>query len=148
MPRLPKKWNIALKVLPFAVGAIALKYAIHVLGWEAISLNPEQSALRRTFTRVRMIRDTSFVASGYAIAEIISVLLIVGFLISKIDPFYESLFFVGLITFFLIYMLALIKDLDNPFEYGAGGSDADEVSLLPIDEVRTRLHKRMEELPA
>jgi hypothetical protein len=260
MPSYLRKWSIAIKVLPFALAAVGLKFVLHQLGWEAISLNPlfsgllsatvfligflmagvltdykeseklpaelaisleaiadeasilwrgkqapearaliagvvdladtigdwfheraatdmvmdkltgfnahflaleplmpppfiarmkqEQSALRRTFTRIRMIRDTSFVASGYAIAEIISVLLIVGFLISKIDPFYESLFFVGLITFFLIYMLALIKDLDNPFEYGAGGGDADEVSLLPIDEVRARLHKRMEGLPA
>jgi hypothetical protein len=258
MPRLAKKWNIALKVLPFAVGAVAIKYALHVQGWEAISLNPlfsgllsatvfligflmagvltdykeseklpaelaisleaiadeasivwrgkqapearallagvvdladtiadwlyrraatgvvmdklaglnvhflamepimpanfiarmkqEQTALRRTFTRIRMVRDTSFISTGYAIAEIISFLLITGLLLSKIDPFYESLFFVGLITFFLSYMVALIKDLDDPFEYRPGGGDADEVSLLPIDEVRARLHKCMEGL--
>jgi predicted membrane chloride channel (bestrophin family) len=86
------------------------------------------------------------VETGYAIAEVTSVLLIVGFLFSKIDPFYESLFFVGLITFFLTYMLALIKDLDDPFGYGPQGGGADEVSLVPLAELSARLKRRGESL--
>jgi hypothetical protein len=93
----------------------------------------EQISLRRTLTRIEAIRETSFVRSAYAIAEIMTALLILGLIFAKIDPFYESLFFLGIISFLLIYLLMLIRDLDNPFEYTRNGSnDSDEVSLAPL----------------
>jgi hypothetical protein len=99
----------------------------------------EQSSLRRTLTRIEAIRETSFVRSAYAIAEIMAALLILGLVFAKIDPFYESLFFLGIISFLLVYLLMLIKDLDNPFEYTRGSSNGpDEVSLAPLVELANR----------
>lgn len=106
-------------------------------------MKQEQTQVRRLVARAGTIRDTSFIQSGYVIAELISGLLIVGLLLSKITPFYESLFFVGLITFLLSYMLRLLHDLDNPFEYAETGGDADEVSLRPIEEALERMRARL-----
>jgi hypothetical protein len=253
------KWSTAVRVLPFAAAAVGLKYAMHMLGWEVISLSPlfsgllaatffllgflisgvltdykeseklpgeiavsleaiadeadylyrsrrlahakeigarlialadairdwfygrvktpdlldrltalnddfvalgpdappnflvrmkqEQSALRRILIRIQIVRETSFVSSGYAIAEISASLLILGFLLARIDPFYESLFFVGLITFLFIYMITLIRDLDDPFEYEGDGGGPDEVSLKPIEDAAARLRRRQSLLP-
>ncbi len=125
----------------------------HFLAFEPLTVPPfivrmkqEQSSLRRVLTRIRMIRDTSFVSSGYTIAEITSTLLIIGFILARIDPFHESLFFVGMITFLLTYMLALIRDLDDPFEYGPGSGGTDEISLAPIEDASMRIRRRLEEL--
>jgi len=102
----------------------------------------EQTALRRVLTRIRMVKETSFVTSGYVIAEITSTFLIIGFLLAKIDPFYESLFFVGMITFLFAYMLRLIRDLDDPFEYGGASQGPDEISLAPLLDVEARMRAR------
>lgn len=57
-----------------------------------VRLKQEQSAIRRTLTRIHTIRETSFVTGGYAIAEAITILLIIGLIFAKIDPFHEALF--------------------------------------------------------
>ncbi|MFH1222092.1 MAG: hypothetical protein V1492_03335 [Candidatus Micrarchaeota archaeon] len=103
-----------------------------------VRMKQEQSNLRRIVTRVHTIRETSFVSSGYAIAEITTALLVIGLLLARIDPFHESLFFVGIITFLLVYMLLLISDLDNPFQY-YGNDGGEEVSLKPLDDLLLRL---------
>jgi len=106
-------------------------------------LKQEQSAIRRILIRIHTIRETSFVSSGYAIAEAIAIILAVGLIFVKIDPFYEALFFVGAITFLQIYMILLIKDLDNPFEYYGGERGPDEISLKPIYELKLRIEEKM-----
>jgi hypothetical protein len=126
----------------------------HFLAFEAVTAPPfitrmknEQSSLRRSLIRVRMIKETSFVTSGYIIAETITSLLILGFLLARIDPFYESLFFVGLIVFLFRYMLALIRDLDDPFDYDQKSPGPDEISLAPLEALEARLRRRRESLP-
>ncbi|MBI5301821.1 MAG: hypothetical protein HY868_06775 [Chloroflexi bacterium] len=96
----------------------------------------EQTAIRKTLIRVRTIRGTFFVPSGYAIAEATNISVILALWLTKIASAYESLFFVGLIAFLTTYMLALIRRLDNPFDYYSKDSGVDEVSLMPLDEVQ------------
>jgi len=104
-------------------------------------LKQEQSAIRRILIRIHTIRETSFVSSGYAIAEAIAIILAIGLIFVKIDPFYEALFFVGAITFLQVYMILLIKDLDNPFEYFGGGPD--EISLKPLEDLKLRIEEKI-----
>jgi len=111
-----------------------------------VRLKQEQHNIRRMLIRIHTIRETSFVAVGYAIAEITTTLLIVGFIMSKISPFIDSVFFVGIATFLMIYMNVLIRDLDNPFDYYEGESEAAHVSLHPIRELEERLNDRIKEL--
>jgi predicted membrane chloride channel (bestrophin family) len=74
------------------------------------------------------------------IAEVTTVFLAIGLILTKIDPFYESLFFVGVITFLLTFLILLIRDLDNPFGYDEGDSTED-VSLKPLDDLIDKLTK-------
>jgi hypothetical protein len=98
----------------------------------------EQSNFRRTIMRVEVIRETSFVAAGYLLANVITLLLCVGLVLASLDPFYESIFTTGVIAFMLIFLLTLIRDLDNPFGYYERFSGAD-VSLFPVLNSAARL---------
>jgi predicted membrane chloride channel (bestrophin family) len=103
-------------------------------------LKQEQSNLRRTLIRIHTIRETSFVSAGYLLADITTVLLCIGLILGKIEPFYESLFFVVVISYLMVFLLMLIRDLDNPFGYYERYSGAD-VSLKPLQDTAGRLAK-------
>lgn len=108
-----------------------------------VRLKQEQSAIRRMLIRTHSIRETSFVTGGYAIAEAITALLVIGLIFVKIDPFYEALFFISAITFLQAYMIAFIKDLDNPFEYYGKDRGPDEISLKPLDDLKQRMEEKI-----
>jgi predicted membrane chloride channel (bestrophin family) len=97
-------------------------------------------------TRIHTIRETSFLGTGYAIAEIITLILVAGLVFIKMDPFYESVFFVSFVSFILIYMIYFIKDLDNPFGYSEEDSLVEEVSLKPILDSQKRIKKLCESI--
>ncbi len=103
-----------------------------------VRLKNEMSVLSKTIIRVDTIRDTSFISTGYQIAISVTTLLCFGLVFSKIDPFYESLFFVGVISFLMIFLILLIHDLDNPFAYNKKYS-AENVSLYPINRVLSEI---------
>jgi len=111
-----------------------------------VRLKQEQSNVRRLLVRVHTIRETSFISAGYMVADTTTLLLICGLILSKIDPFYESLFFVGVITFLMVFLNLLIRDLDNPFGYYEGDS-AEDVSLKPLDDVIAHLKPLSSESP-
>ncbi len=103
-----------------------------------VRLKQEQGNLRRTLIRTHAIRETSFISSGYLLADFITILLCIGLILSKIEPFYESLFFVGVISYLMIFLILLIRDLDNPFGYYERHS-VENVSLMPLEEAASRL---------
>lgn len=105
-------------------------------------MKTEQSNVRKMVTRIHTIRETSFVQSAYAIVEALAIFLIVGLLLLKLEPFYESVFFSLVVSFLVLYMLFLIKDLDNPFEYSEYGENGTEVSLKPIHDLISRIDKK------
>ncbi|MCX5634729.1 MAG: hypothetical protein NTW55_02650 [Planctomycetota bacterium] len=109
-------------------------------------LKQEQNLLRKMIYRVHTIRETSFLGTGYAIAELITFILVVGLVFIKIDPYYESVFFVAFVSFILIYMIFFIKDLDNPFGYNLQDSLVEDVSLKPLLDVRGRIKSIMERI--
>jgi len=104
-----------------------------------VRLKQEQNSIRKMINRIHTIRETSFLGTGYAIAEIITFILVLGLIFIKMDPFYESVFFVSFVSFILIYMIYFIKDLDNPFGYSAENSLVEEVSLKPILDSQKRI---------
>lgn len=104
-----------------------------------VRMKQEHNLIRRMVHRIATIRDTSFIGTGYAITEIITFVLILGFVFIKIDPFYESIFFVSFVSFILIYMIYFIKDLDNPFGYSERDNVVEEVSLKPIKDCEKRI---------
>ncbi|QQS60865.1 MAG: hypothetical protein IPN70_03155 [Candidatus Moraniibacteriota bacterium] len=99
----------------------------------------EQNAIRKMIIRINNIRDVSFIASAYAIVEFLAFFVIFGLLILKVEPFYEALFFSALVSFLMIYMIFLIKDLDDPFDYSKGKNNGTEVSIKPIYDLIERM---------
>ncbi|MDD5396653.1 MAG: hypothetical protein PHW24_01185 [Candidatus Moranbacteria bacterium] len=102
----------------------------------------EQANIRRMVVRVDNIRDLSFVQSAYAIVESLAFFVIFGLLVLKVEPFYEALFFTTLVSFLMVYMIFLIKDLDNPFNYSEHGESGTEVSIKPIRDLIARLDNK------
>jgi len=92
----------------------------------------DQGNIRKIILRIKTVRDTNFISSAYAIVEAMGFLVALGLIIMKIEPFYASLFFTILVTFLITYMLFLIKDLDNPFDYSSKGETGTEISLKPL----------------
>ncbi len=111
-----------------------------------VRMKNDQSAIRRSVIRADTIRETSFVPSGYAIAEATIIVVTLGLLLTQIEPFYESLFFVGLIVFLLTYMISLIVNLENPFDYSSKLGVQDEVSLKPLADVEQRMKELLSAL--
>ncbi len=99
-----------------------------------VRLRQEHGNVRRMIIRIHTIRDTNFVPAGYLIAITTTVLLLLGLILMRMDPFFESLFFVGVISYLMIFLILLIRDLDNPFDY-YDKSSSEDVSLKPILDV-------------
>jgi hypothetical protein len=112
-----------------------------------VRLKQEQTALTRMLTRMHTIRETSFAASGYTMAVIATALVLLGLLSIKIHPWYESVFLVGVIALFLAYLILLIRDLDDPFDYEEDGTArGEEVSIKPLYDLERRLTAQLEAL--
>jgi hypothetical protein len=105
-------------------------------------MKQEQSNIRKSIIRIHTIRETSFVQSAYAIVEALTVFLIIGLILLKLEPFYEAMFFVTIVSFLVLYMVFLIRDLDNPFDYAEFGECGNEVSLKPLHDLRERVHSK------
>jgi len=101
-------------------------------------IRTELGNIDRLTSRVRTIAETSFIPAAYAIAEIavVGVILILFFV--KIDPYYEGMIIFSIIIALLISIILLIKDMDNPFEYGK--KTFADVDLSPILEIEKYLN--------
>jgi hypothetical protein len=104
-----------------------------------IKMRIEQDKVRNMILRIDTIRDTEFIGSSYAIVEAMWLAIALGLVIINIEPFYASLFFTTLVMFLLSYMLLLIKDLDNPFDYYTYGESGTKISLKPVRDLETAL---------
>lgn len=104
----------------------------------------EIHALRKSVTRVGVISRTGFLSSGYALLEVLTGAVLLLLLVAKFKSLVAEVILVAFITLIYVYMLRLIKDIDDPFEYEAGGKKgAAEVELSPLEEVRERLKAKL-----
>lgn len=104
-----------------------------------IKMKNEQNNIRKILMRIDTIRDTQFVGSGYAIVESMGVLITIGLILIRIEPFYASLLFTLLVSFLILYMISLIRDLDNPFDYSVKGEHGTEIPLQPLHQLVAEL---------
>jgi len=105
-----------------------------------IKMKNEQANIRKTILRIDTIRDTNFIGSAYAIVEAMGFLTAFGLIIIKIEPFYASLFLTLVVTFLILYMVFLIKDLDNPFDYSIKGESGTEIPLKPLHDLKLAMN--------
>jgi hypothetical protein len=91
----------------------------------------ELANIHRVVVRIEVIREATFVPTDFWMAYAGTIFLTGGLILTAIEPFGESLFFIGVISFLLIKLLLLIADLDNPFGRGEVIS-VENVLLLPV----------------
>jgi hypothetical protein len=105
----------------------------------------EQHSIRRLVTRIDVIRRTRFIQTGYALLQMfvfttVALLIFAGFK----DAIVQFLV-VGTLSLIYLYLLSLIRDLDDPFEYAGGyreGTSAD-VSPHPVVEFCERFRSTL-----
>jgi hypothetical protein len=104
----------------------------------------ELHSLRRSVTRIGVISRTGFLPPAYAILETLTVMIIILLMAAKFKSPLSEFILVPFVTLIYVYMLRLIKDIDDPFEYGPDGSmqGGAEVELFPLDEYLARLKSR------
>ena len=101
-------------------------------------IKTDRDGIKKNILRVYHIKETSFVPAAYAILEILAAGIILILLFIKIEPFLESVLIPGLITFFLLYMIALIKDMDDPYDVKESYVAVD---LFLLDDVKNKIEK-------
>ena len=107
---------------------------------------PQLMAVRRNVARIDVIARTGFLPPAYALLEVLVVMVIGLMLIAEFSSRLVECLIVPFVTLVNVYMLRLIRDIDNPFEYSADGKQHGraEVELWPLDEYRARLAARLE----
>src|SRR3954451_17496054 len=102
-------------------------------------LKGEQGIVRKLVLRMHTMPRTSYVAAGYLIAEVTAFLLLAVLVLTDLGPLAPTLCLVGLISYLLVYLVGLIRDLDNPFEYLNGLPGAADVNLDVLERNEDRM---------
>lgn len=106
---------------------------------------PQLASLRSNVSRADVIKRTSFLPPAYALLETVLALVIGLILAAKYKSMLAEFVLVPVLTLIYVYMLRLIRDVDDPFDYSPDGKQQGgaEVELFPIAEYRERLSKRV-----
>ena len=106
---------------------------------------PQLLAVRRSVSRIDVIVRTGFLPPAYALLEVLIVMIISLMMIARFRSVVAEMLLVPFVALVNIYMLRLIKDVDNPFDFKDGVRDfrSGEVALFPLDEYRERLAARV-----
>jgi hypothetical protein len=106
-------------------------------GSAANDCQAELARLRLVISRMHVNRSTCFLGPAYAMLEIFLVASVVALLLIKADLFDEVLVVSCFLFTSFTYLLLLIRDLDNPFQYD--GSSCVDADLTPLSACRNRL---------
>jgi hypothetical protein len=97
----------------------------------------ELARLRQLISRMHINRSTSFLGPAYAMLEIFLVGAVLALLLIKADLFSEVLVVSCFLFTSFTYLLLLIRDLDNPFQYD--GSSCVDADLSALSASRSRV---------
>ncbi len=97
----------------------------------------EQANIRSISRQMRGNRDTDFLLPAYVLMWLFLGGSIMTLLLIKVQDFSESLVISAFMCTAFLYLLLLICDLDNPFEYN--GKSSVDVDLSGLVELRDRL---------
>jgi len=101
---------------------------------------PELARMRILVNRMASNRDSDFLGPAYAMLEIFLVGTVVALLLIGADRFSENIVVSCFLFTSFTYLLLLIRDLDNPFQYD--GSSCVDVDLSVLNSCRQRLLDR------
>lgn len=112
------------------------KYAI---GSSMGQVLTEQGNLRGILLQIKGVRDSDFIQPAYALLELFTIASTIALLLIGSEEISESIVVSSLLFVVFLYLLLLIKDLDNPFQYG--GFSSMDSSLSVLNEEIDRLDK-------
>ncbi len=95
-----------------------------------VKMRNDLAGIDKISYRIKIIMETSFIPVAYYIAIISTGAVLVILLCTKMEHYHDSLLLFGSVSFILISLLMLIKDMDNPFEYGKKTSADIDLSVL------------------
>jgi hypothetical protein len=96
-----------------------------------IKLRNELGNIKKLSNRVEVIKETTFLPAAQGIAECATGGALLVMLLLKLDPYYEGLLLIGVISLILTSVILLIRDMDNPFE---GHAQIDLSQLHKLDK--------------
>jgi len=101
------------------------------------------SDLGAALSRMQVIRDTDFIASGYALMELLVSGVVVAFSIVLFSTPLIGYGITGGLTLIYVYLVLLTKDIDNPFGHGKnnGKGSAADIDLTPFHAMQKKLQK-------
>ena len=98
---------------------------------------PELARIRILLAKMAINRNTDFLGPAYAMLEIFLAGAVLALLLIGADRFSENIVVSCFLFTSFTYLLLLIKDLDNPFQYD--GSSSVDVDLAVLSDCRDRL---------
>jgi len=107
---------------------------------------PELARMRILVNRMAINRDSDFLGPAYAMLEIFLVAAVVALVLIGADRFSENMVVSCFLFTSFTYLLLLIRDLDNPFQYD--GTSCVDVDLSVLNACRQRLLARGGATPA
>ena len=118
-----------------------MAYYISSVGGEKEAVKGLQdnlNQLRKNVTRAYYIARTDFLAPAYILLLSIVSCVITLLLMCKFKTPMAGYMVTGLVSFVFIYLVQLIKGLDDPFDYGL---DDVNVDLLPMERFKSRIEE-------
>jgi hypothetical protein len=118
---------------------------LHASGGPVYSIRflTEMHNLRRLITRADVISRTSFIPVCYALLDLLVGVTLILLLVSSYTTPLAEYFLISLFSMIYIYLLFLIRDIDDPFEYGPQKDirGSAEVDPYPLREYRQRFEQ-------
>jgi hypothetical protein len=107
-----------------------------------VRLRTNQDAIRRGLLRIYTIQRVEFVPSVHVLVQtlVFSIIALLLLLKTEGDPAAALLF--GFITYMFVYVLYLIRLLEQPFAKGRGS--VDDVSFFLLDELEEQLRRSLD----
>ena len=108
-----------------------------------VRLRTNQDVIRRALLRIYTIQRVEFVPSVHVLVQTLvgSIVLLLLLLKTEGDPASALLF--GFITYMFVYVLYLVRLLEQPFAKGHGS--VDDVSFFLLDELERNLRRALED---
>ncbi len=106
-------------------------------------LQAEQSKIRFAIVRIQVIRETDFLAPTYVLLELFLAGVATALLLIQEEQLGKTLVVSSFLVASFLYLLVLIRDLDNPFQYD--GKSCIEVDLSPLTTTIDRLATHLPE---
>ncbi len=103
-------------------------------------IQSEQAQIRSLIRQMRGNRDTDFLVPAYVLLWLFLGASIFALLLIKVSEFSEGVTVSTFICTAFLYLLFLIQDLDNPFEYD--GKSSVDVDLSSLENIVSKLGSR------